>query len=135
MHHNISVKDSEIFIAKRGVTTRCAIAAAIMTQVPSARYIKVDRDTISWLDIDRQERLVFRTPEQGRDFIEHWDAGEAVQPISFALTDSKLVERRPPRAVSPRTRLKRQVNPPVRNPGSRMTRRRSAMQPDPGQGS
>lgn len=122
MRETIAVKDLEIAIAQRGVTTRCAIAAAIMGQVPPARYIKVNQDTISWLDVDRQERLVFRTPPEAAAFIDHWDRGEPVEPISFALTDSKLVERRPPARTSIRTRVKRDTAKPIKDPGSRMAR-------------
>lgn len=121
MRKEISVQEGEIAIAQRGVSTRCAIAAAIMTQVPAARNIKVDRDTISWRDVDRQERLVFRTPPSAVTFIENWDLGNPVEPFGFYLTDSQLIERRAPRTVSTRTRIKR-VNKPVKRPGSRMTR-------------
>ncbi len=65
---SISVKDEEIFIAKRGVTTRCAIAAAIMSQVPAARHIKVTPETISYLDVNRQERVVYQTPLKAAEF-------------------------------------------------------------------
>ena len=117
---SISVRDEEIYIAQRGVTTRCAIAAAIMTQVPTARYIRVDQDTISYLDVYRQERLVYRTPPEAADFIDHWDRGGQVQPVSFML--SRLLERRPTKQVSAHTRVKRDGPKPARNPGSRTER-------------
>ncbi len=117
---SISVKDEEIFIAKRGVTTRCAIAAAIMSQVPAARHIKVTPETISYLDVNRQERIVYQTPPKAAEFIDHWDRGEQVEPVSFML--NRILERRPPRRVSTQTRVKRDAPKPAKKPGSRMER-------------
>lgn len=123
MRNNISVQEEAFSIAQRGVKTRCAIAAAIMVQVPAARHIKVDRDTIAWLDVDRQERLIFRTPKSAQEFIDHWDAGDEVEPFRFTLTDTALIERRPPKTQTARTRVQRPTTTkPVRKPGSRMTR-------------
>ena len=122
MRNNIVIDDFEISIAQRGVTTRCAIAAAIMTQIPAARHIKVDENTISWLDVDRRERFVFRTPESAKVFIRNWDQGNSVSPFGFTLTDTALIDRRPPKAQSTRTRVTRSQQKPVRSPGSRMTR-------------
>lgn len=122
MRAKVSVQAEQIVIAQRGVLTRCAIVAAIMSQVPASRYVKVTRETISWLDVDRQERLIFRTPPKAVAFIEAWDAGEAVSPLEFSLTDTALIERRSPRRVATRTRVQRPSSQPTQNPGSRMTR-------------
>lgn len=119
MRNNIVVDDFEINIAQRGVTTRCAIAAAIMTQIPAARHIKVDEDTISWLDVDRRERLVFRTPASAKVFIRDWDQGNPVGPFGFTLTDTALIDRKPPKAQSTRTRVTKAQQKPVSRPGSR----------------
>jgi hypothetical protein len=122
MRKNIEVKDEEIFIARRGVKTRCAIVAAIMLRVPAARHIKVDQNTISWLDTERRERLIFRTPESAAAFIDRWDREEEVEPISFSLTDSLLIERRRPKEVSRLQRLTRAPQGETKNPGSRIAR-------------
>lgn len=119
MRKNISVSDPEIAIAQRGMTTSCAIAAAIMTQVPSSRRIKVTGDEISWLDVDRNERLIFRTPKSAQVFIENWDQGQPCQPFAFSLTDSQLIERRSPRPKSTSARIKssgKQLKP-TKEPG------------------
>lgn len=123
MRNNISVQKEAFSIAQRGVKTRCAIAAAIMMQVPAARHVKVDQETIAWLDVDRQERLTFRTPQSAKRFIEQWDAGAEVEPFHFTLTDTALIERRPPRTQTARTRVQRPATTkPVSKPGSRMAR-------------
>lgn len=124
MRSKISVQDGEMAIAQRGVKTSCAIAAAIMSQVPAARFIKVDQDSISWLDVNRQERLVFRTPEPAKAFIESWDRGEQCEPFTFTLTDTALIERRPPRARTAKTRVSQagKARKPTRNPGIRRDR-------------
>lgn len=122
MRTNIIVDDEEISIAKRGITTRCAVAAAIMNRVPAARYIRVNKKTISYLDTDRQMRYTFRTPPTVRSFIERWDREEQVAPIGFALTENDLISFRPPKQASTRARVNRDPNPKVQNPGSRMIR-------------
>lgn len=122
MRKQITVDEAEINIAQRGVTIRCAIAAAIMSQVPSARYIKVTKSTIAWLDVDRRERLIFRTPPSAQVFIDNWDNDLMVGPFQFALTDSTLIERRAPRVQSTRARVRRPQSKPVQAPGSRMRR-------------
>lgn len=122
MRKDIVVADEDVSLAQRGITTRCAIAAAIMRQVPAARYIKVTKDTISYLDVDRQLRFKFRTPPTAVGFIKRWDAGEKVSPIGFSLTETALISARPPRAVKTRDRVKRDPHPVVQNPGIRMIR-------------
>jgi hypothetical protein len=119
MRKNISVSDPEIAIAQRGVTTSCAIAAAIMTQVPTARRINVNKDEISWLDVSRNLRLVFRTPKSAQVFIENWDNGEPCRPFAFSLTDSQLIATRVPRPKSTEARIKASGKPlaPTKNPG------------------
>lgn len=92
MKNDIAVQDGEIAIAKRGVTTRCAIAAAIMTHVPAARYIKVDRNTISWLDVDRGERLVFKTPPPGCHVHRELGPGKRRRAVQFPA-DRLLFDR------------------------------------------
>lgn len=117
---SISVRDEEILLAKRGVTTRCAIAAAIMSQVPAAKYITVTHDTISYLDRRSYERIVYLTPLRAAEFIDSWDRGQQVEPIKFML--NRILERRPPRQVSTQTRVKRDGPKPAKKPGSRMER-------------
>jgi len=122
MRTDIVVDDEEISIAQRGITTRCAIAAAIMRRVPAARYIKVTKDTISYLDKDRQLRFKFRTPPTAVGFIRRWDAGEPVGPIGFSLTEAALISCRPPRQVKTKDRITRNPHPVIQQPGIRMIR-------------
>lgn len=122
MRNKITVAQPEISIAQRGVTTRCAIAAAIMMQVPAARHIRVDENKIAWLDVARHERLVFRTPAAAQEFIRQWDAGSEVEPFSFTLTDTALIERREPKVRAARDRVQKSTNKPVKRPGSGMKR-------------
>jgi hypothetical protein len=122
MRKDIVVADEEISIAQRGITTRCAIAAAIMRQVPDARYIKVTKDTISYLDVNRQLRFKFRTPPTAVGFIRRWDAGEKVSPIGFSLTEAALISCRPPRMVKTKQRVERNPHPVIQHPGIRMIR-------------
>lgn len=119
MRNEIVVQEGEIAIAQRGVSTSCAIAAAIMTQIPTARRIKVARDEISWLDLRWNERLIFRTPDSAKVFIENWDLGNPCQPFTFALTDNSLLARRAPRTKSTRARVGDSGRPikPTQNPG------------------
>jgi len=122
MRTDIVVTEEEINIAERGLKTRCAIVAAIMNQVPTARHIKVSKDKIAYLDIGKGMRFTFETPPTAASFIKRWDAGQPVGPIGFALTEQTLISARPPRQVSTRQRVKRPAQQPTRNPGSRMIR-------------
>lgn len=120
MRADIAVQEGEITIAQRGVNTSYAIAASIMTQVPTARRVKVTREEISWLDLRWNERLIFKTPESARIFIENWDLGNPCQPFTFSLTDTALIARRAPRVKSTRARVQDSGKPvkPTRNPGA-----------------
>ena len=126
MKTEIIVAEDEISIAQRGLNTRCAITAAIMNRIPSARYIKVTKDTISYLDTNRGLRFKFETPAVAAQFIERWDRSEPndpIAPIGFWLTEQALISCRPPRKVSTSARIKRTTTPPpIREPGSRMKR-------------
>jgi len=120
----LKVTDEELFIARRGVNTRCAIAAAIMMQVPSSRRIKVNRAEISWLDVDLNRRFVYRTPPQARQFVERWDANEKVEPFTFTLTDNFLVAVREPKVRSAAYRCQAPLRAkPTKRPGLLMNRR------------
>lgn len=124
MRKQLKITDAELFIARRGVSTRCAIAAAIMTQVPSARRIKVDRETIAWLDVEQNQRFIFRTPPSARTFIEQWDAGEEVAPFTFALADASLIAIKTPKVRSAESRLSAPLrSTPTKRPGLLMNRR------------
>lgn len=123
MRKELKITDEELFIARRGVNTRCAIAAAIMRQVPVARRIKVTPDEISWLDVSRHERFVFRTPPSAQDFIRRWDAQEDVAPFTFALSDASLIRRRVPRIRSAADRCQAPLRTkPTKEPGKLMNR-------------
>lgn len=96
-----------------------------MTQVPNSRRIKVTKEEISWLDVDRNERLIFRTPQAAQVFIDNWDTGQPCQPFAFSLTDMQLIARRTPKTKSARARIASSGKqlPPTKEPGK--LRRRS----------
>jgi hypothetical protein len=120
----LKITEEELFIARRGVSTRCAIAAAIMTQVPSARRIKVDQSEISWLDVERNERLVFRTPPSAQEFVRRWDNAQEVAPFTFVLSDAMLLARRKPKVRSREARIAAPLrSTPTKRPGLLMNRR------------
>lgn len=105
IHETIIVQDEQFSIAQRGVVTSCAIAAAIMIQIPDARRIKVNQQEISWLDVSENKRYVFRTPSVAQSFIRNWDAGESCRPIGFTLTNAQLVRVREPKPKSVQSRI------------------------------
>lgn len=126
MRKELKITDVELFIARRGVSTRCAIAAAIMNQVPPARRIKVDRETIAWLDVSLNQRFIFRTPPSVQEFIRRWDASEEVAPFTFALSDASLIAVRRPRIRSTTARISAPLRTkPTARPGLIMNRTES----------
>ena len=66
--------------------TTCIVAQAIARQIPNARRIEVDIQTIRWSD--ENGRHVFLTPYAAAGYVVAFDAGEDLHPFRFQLRDS-----------------------------------------------
>jgi hypothetical protein len=82
----ISVEQTHLDEALRANSSHCAIAAAIKEQVPDARHIAVDLQTIRWSNPKRGVRYVFLTPHVAQtDVIIPFDQGLECKPVSFKM--------------------------------------------------
>jgi hypothetical protein len=82
----ISVEQPHLDAALRANSSHCAIAMAIKEQVPDARHIAVDLQTIRWSNPKRGVRYVFLTPHIAQtDVIIPFDQGEECKPVSFKM--------------------------------------------------
>jgi hypothetical protein len=73
----ISVEQRHIDRAMEKDSSHCAVADAIKAQVPEARFISIDLQTIRWTDARKKLRYVFLTPSLIQtDVIIPFDQGE-----------------------------------------------------------
>jgi hypothetical protein len=83
---NIDVTATDIAKAHVGDSYQCVVAQAIARQIPNARKIEVDLQTIRWSDDDG--RHVFLTPYSAAGYVVAFDAGEELHPFRFHLRDA-----------------------------------------------
>jgi hypothetical protein len=81
----VDVTAKDIEKAHIGDSYKCVVAQAIARQVPDARRIEVDVQTIRWSDDDG--RHVFLTPYTVAGYVVAFDAGEELHPFRFQLRD------------------------------------------------
>jgi hypothetical protein len=83
----ISVEQPHIDKAMRANSSHCAIAMAIAEQVPTAKFISVDVQTIRYSCSKRKLRFVFLTPHAAQALVIGFDQGdaEACKPVSFSM--------------------------------------------------
>lgn len=74
-------------------SSHCAVADAIAEQVPNARNISVDLQTIRWSDPSVGLRYIYLTPRPAQEMLiaidEGWD--DLVKPIRFELRNAQVV--------------------------------------------
>jgi len=84
----VDMQTEDIAYARRQDRYNCAIVRAIQRQLPEATHVQADAKTIRFtLNYgDDRTRYVFETPAQvKRDFIQPFDSGKDVDPVSFTL--------------------------------------------------
>jgi hypothetical protein len=84
---HISVEQRHIDEAMRANSSHCAIALAIAEQVPTARFISVDVQTVRYSCSKRGVRYVFLTPHVAQSLVIGFNQGddEACKPVSFSM--------------------------------------------------
>jgi hypothetical protein len=115
---SITVKVTEEDIAKAhiGDSFKCVIAQAIRRQLPSARKIEVDIQTIRWSDDNG--RHVFLTPYAAAGYVIAFDAGEDLFPFRFRLRDAVPTVQK--RAISETARAAKRSRDNVNHERQRM---------------
>lgn len=81
----IRVKEKHIQQAVKRDSRHCMIADAIKAQIPDAKYILVDVQSIRWSDLKKGERYQYFTPTQAQQAILKFDQGKPVEPFTFQL--------------------------------------------------
>jgi hypothetical protein len=81
----IAVEQSHIDEALRASSSHCAIAMAIQSTLPTAKFIAVDVQCIRFTLPERQMRFCFLTPHAARELVINFDQGEECRPVSFSM--------------------------------------------------
>ncbi len=82
----IRVGKINIARAARKDSHRCMIADAIQHQIPHAKYIIVDTQSIRFSDVKRGTRKIYLTPPSAQKALLAFDAGRSVQPFTFTMS-------------------------------------------------
>jgi len=83
---DIEVTEGDIEVAHVGDSFNCVVAEAIKRQIPEARKIEVDLQTIRWSDDNG--RHVFLTPFEAQGYVVAFDAGDEMHPFWFRLKNA-----------------------------------------------
>jgi len=76
-------------VGERGIPTRCAFTVDIRDRYPHLKVPHVDKKTIAFTDRHFDERLVWRTPEAVKDWIDAYDNEQAPPPHAVILLRAK----------------------------------------------
>lgn len=76
MYKKIAVKKHHIENAIERSSQHCMIADAIQEQIPEARYILVDLQSIRFTLKDKKKRYTFLTPPEAQERIIRFDRGD-----------------------------------------------------------
>lgn len=92
----IDVGEAHIERAVRRDSSHCAIADAIGEQLPDARNISVDLQTIRWSDPTVGSRYIYLTPRCAQELLIAVDEGweDLIHPIRFELRNPQIVPMR-----------------------------------------
>lgn len=78
--------------AVRGNSRHCMIADAIAEQVPNAKQVIVDAQSIRWTDKEKGVRYTFMTPPEAQKQLIRFDAGKVVEPFVVEIGEPVLVK-------------------------------------------
>jgi hypothetical protein len=83
----VEVTQEHIDEALRASSSHCAIAVAIQSALPDAKFVSVDLQSVRLSDFERGLRYCFLTPWAARDLIVNFDQGDAekCKPITFSM--------------------------------------------------
>lgn len=86
----LQIPQEVIANATTGDSAHCMIADAIAAQIPDAKSITVDLQTIRWSNRKRGERYIYLTPPDAQDALVLFDQGYAVEPFSIRLARGQV---------------------------------------------
>src|SRR6185503_2198742 len=85
----VQVTESDIKRAVKSNSMHCVVAQAIARTVPGASRIDVDLQSIRWSQDG--ERHIYLTPYSVQGYVIGFDAGDEIQPFTFALDSRRRV--------------------------------------------
>jgi len=81
----IQITEENINLAERDSSAHCMIADAIKRNVPEAKHILVDLQSIRWTDTTKSRRFTYLTPRVAQVALIAFDQGVHDQPFRFVL--------------------------------------------------
>lgn len=87
----IEVTQKEIDEAIPRHSGHCMIADSIRRQIPNAKHISVDLQTIRFSDPKKMLRYTWLTPRFPQKVLAEWDAGIKPEPFSFSLKGARAM--------------------------------------------
>lgn len=86
----VHVTEEVIGRAVRADSTACMIADAIKEQVPGARSVSVDLQSIRWTDPTKGLRYIYLTPSNAQGALIMFDQGMAMEPFTVRLRSAHV---------------------------------------------
>lgn len=77
--------------AIKGNSRHCMIADAIAAQVPYAKNVIVDVQSIRWTDPETEMRYTYLTPPEAQKQLVRFDAGKKVEPFVIDIGQPTLI--------------------------------------------
>lgn len=99
----IHVTEGDIANGLRNNSYHCAVSCAIARQIPDAKYVSTDIQTIRFSLAEAGERVTYLTPPDVQQYVIAFDAGDVLRPFTFTLNmPAWRSSRYPSRAGIPR---------------------------------
>ena len=88
----VKITKKQIDEAIRGNSSHCMIADAVKEQVPDAKYVSVDLQSIRWTDTKKGRRYTYLTPPRAQRALVKFDQGEPVAGFQMTLQGAFITE-------------------------------------------
>ena len=87
---DLDISEDIIRRAIRGDSTACMIADAVKEQVPGAKYVAVDLQSVRWTDPVKGLRYVYLTPSNAQGALVMFDQGIEMEPFKVKLRGAQV---------------------------------------------
>lgn len=81
----VAVEQDHIDAAVRRDSHRCMIANAVAAQIPGAKYVQVDLQSVRFSNTEKGKRYIYMTPPQGQKALLAFDRGKKQTPFKLTL--------------------------------------------------
>lgn len=90
----IEITRDDIALAEAHSSSHCMIADAIQRQIPNAKRVRVDLQSISWSDYTQNQRVTYLTPRVAQLALINFDQGTHEHPFKFQLPSKPVLTRK-----------------------------------------